>query len=308
MTTATPSSRAVERYYTRQASRARRDRARRRLELARSRRSCASSSSCASSTGRRAVLAASTTAAATARSSYLDARGLRRSTTAASTLGGDGRARPRAPRGRPDGRFVADDERARAGRLHGRERHLQRQASRPTPRLDARTSLDTIERLWPAQHAWLRLQHADVLLRRRPHARRPLLRRPAALLRPLQARRFSRHVALLHDYGLCEFTILVRKEPRREAASSSSAPATSPASPHVYLRDDSPHEVVAFTVDERVPDDADSSSGSRSCRSSGCRATYPPGELPMFVAIGFSRVNQARRRRLRAVQGSWATS
>ena len=63
---------------------------------------------------------------------------------------------------------------------------------------------------------------------------------------------------------------------------------------HVYLREDSPHEVVAFTVDERYVD-ARRAAGPAGGPVRAARASdYPPASCAMFVAIGFSRVNKAR--------------
>ena len=61
----------------------------------------------------------------------------------------------------------------------------------------------------------------------------------------------------------------------------------------VYFEADSPHEVVAFTVDEAYID------GSRLLDREvvafeTIEERFPPDEYAMFVAIGFSRVNQAR--------------
>lgn len=63
---------------------------------------------------------------------------------------------------------------------------------------------------------------------------------------------------------------------------------------HVYLREDSPHDVVAFTVDERYTDGATSFQGLPLVPFEHLGAEYPPDSCAMFVAIGFSRVNKAR--------------
>jgi sugar O-acyltransferase (sialic acid O-acetyltransferase NeuD family) len=63
---------------------------------------------------------------------------------------------------------------------------------------------------------------------------------------------------------------------------------------HVYLRDDSPHEVVAFTVHGEYAE-ATEFSGLPLVPFEQLHERFPPGEFAMFVAIGFSRVNQARR-------------
>jgi sugar O-acyltransferase (sialic acid O-acetyltransferase NeuD family) len=63
---------------------------------------------------------------------------------------------------------------------------------------------------------------------------------------------------------------------------------------HVYLRDDSEHDVVAFTVHEQFAQ-GDEFAGLPLVPFESLQEQFPPGEFAMFVAIGFSRVNQARR-------------
>jgi sugar O-acyltransferase (sialic acid O-acetyltransferase NeuD family) len=60
-----------------------------------------------------------------------------------------------------------------------------------------------------------------------------------------------------------------------------------------YLDEDSPHEVVAFTVDQEYLQE-DELLGRPVVPSERLTELYPPGECAVFVAIGFSRVNQAR--------------
>jgi sugar O-acyltransferase (sialic acid O-acetyltransferase NeuD family) len=62
----------------------------------------------------------------------------------------------------------------------------------------------------------------------------------------------------------------------------------------VYLRSDSEHDVVAFTVHEEYVGDGELS-GLPVVPFESLEARYPPAEFAMFVAIGFSRVNKARR-------------
>jgi sugar O-acyltransferase (sialic acid O-acetyltransferase NeuD family) len=60
-----------------------------------------------------------------------------------------------------------------------------------------------------------------------------------------------------------------------------------------YLRDDSPHDVVAFTVDaEHVP--AGRVDGLPVVPFENLHETYPPDEHSVLVAIGFSKANVAR--------------
>jgi len=61
----------------------------------------------------------------------------------------------------------------------------------------------------------------------------------------------------------------------------------------VYLREDSPYEVVAFTVHQRYIE-APELNGIPVVPFESLEETHPPGEVEMLVAIGFSRVNRAR--------------
>ena len=61
----------------------------------------------------------------------------------------------------------------------------------------------------------------------------------------------------------------------------------------VYLTEDSPHEVVAFTVNQEYVD-ATELSGRPVVAFESLEELYPPDEFAMLVAIGFSGVNRAR--------------
>jgi sugar O-acyltransferase (sialic acid O-acetyltransferase NeuD family) len=61
-----------------------------------------------------------------------------------------------------------------------------------------------------------------------------------------------------------------------------------------YLRADSPHEVVAFTVHERYIEEP-ALLGLPVVPFEQLRESHPPGKHALFVAIGFSRVNSTRR-------------
>lgn len=63
---------------------------------------------------------------------------------------------------------------------------------------------------------------------------------------------------------------------------------------HEYLRHDSPHEVVAYTVDEQYIDQS-MLSGVPVVPFERLEQTHPPADYAMFVAVGFSRVNKTRR-------------
>src|SRR5581483_6269501 len=62
----------------------------------------------------------------------------------------------------------------------------------------------------------------------------------------------------------------------------------------VYLREDSDREVVAFTVDRQYLQDG-TLLGLPVVAFDELSAEYSPSRVDMLVAIGFSRVNQARR-------------
>jgi len=61
-----------------------------------------------------------------------------------------------------------------------------------------------------------------------------------------------------------------------------------------YLAEDSPHEVVAFTANERYVGEEELD-GLPVVPFESLVETHPPDRFSMFVAIGFSRVNEARR-------------
>jgi sugar O-acyltransferase (sialic acid O-acetyltransferase NeuD family) len=61
-----------------------------------------------------------------------------------------------------------------------------------------------------------------------------------------------------------------------------------------YLRADSPHEVRAFTVHERFLDSTELN-GLPVVPFESIVESHPPDRYAMFVAVGFSRVNHARR-------------
>ena len=62
----------------------------------------------------------------------------------------------------------------------------------------------------------------------------------------------------------------------------------------VYLEADSTHRVVAFTVNEAFIE-SDECEGLPLMPFEKLHETHPPTRCSMFVAIGFSRVNRARR-------------
>jgi len=61
-----------------------------------------------------------------------------------------------------------------------------------------------------------------------------------------------------------------------------------------YLTVDSPHEVVAFSVHERHLPQPATLRGLEVVAFERLEVSHPPGEYAVYVAIGFSRVNQAR--------------
>jgi sugar O-acyltransferase (sialic acid O-acetyltransferase NeuD family) len=62
----------------------------------------------------------------------------------------------------------------------------------------------------------------------------------------------------------------------------------------IYLAEDSEHEVVAFTADERYVE-SDVLDGLPVVPFESLTETHAPDRYSMFVAIGFTGVNQARR-------------
>ena len=62
---------------------------------------------------------------------------------------------------------------------------------------------------------------------------------------------------------------------------------------HVYLMNDSPYEVAAFTVHERYIE-ATEIAGVPVVPFEELERTHPTADFAMFVAVGFSRVNRAR--------------
>jgi sugar O-acyltransferase (sialic acid O-acetyltransferase NeuD family) len=63
---------------------------------------------------------------------------------------------------------------------------------------------------------------------------------------------------------------------------------------HVYLTNDSPHEVAAFTVHEKYLPDGDLL-GTPVVPFEKLFESHPPSDFTLLVAIGFSGVNRARR-------------
>jgi sugar O-acyltransferase (sialic acid O-acetyltransferase NeuD family) len=61
-----------------------------------------------------------------------------------------------------------------------------------------------------------------------------------------------------------------------------------------YLRQDSPHEVVAFTVNQRYVDETELL-GLPVVPFERLEELHPPSSCAMFVAVGFSGVNKTRR-------------
>jgi sugar O-acyltransferase (sialic acid O-acetyltransferase NeuD family) len=62
----------------------------------------------------------------------------------------------------------------------------------------------------------------------------------------------------------------------------------------IYLDEDSPHDVVGFAANERYIE-SDKLNGLPVLSFESLLETHPPDRFAMFVAIGFSRVNEARR-------------
>ena len=101
-------------------------------------------------------------------------------------------------------------DRPRAGRLLGRQRHLQRKLAPRRRGLARLRAAHAGRRSTRCSERGFAFNMLTTLLGSRTAPRRSLLRRPVEMFDLLQAA-FSRRVALLHDYPLYEFTMLVRK-------------------------------------------------------------------------------------------------
>ena len=105
-------------------------------------------------------------------------------------------------------------------------------------------------------------------------------------------RSYSGQVALLHDYGLYEFTNPGEKESAMSKVVIFGIGDFAQVA-DVYLTEDSPHEVVAFTVNQEYIE-ATELSGHPVVAFEGLEELYPPSDFAMLVAIGFSGVNRTR--------------
>ena len=104
--------------------------------------------------------------------------------------------------------FTSTAGSARAGDVRRGERHFQREIARIRWSSGADTSSRrSLARC--ARHARICVQHADHLFGSGEAPGRSLLRRPVSACSTC-SERLSRRVALLHDYPLYEFTIIVR--------------------------------------------------------------------------------------------------
>jgi sugar O-acyltransferase (sialic acid O-acetyltransferase NeuD family) len=72
---------------------------------------------------------------------------------------------------------------------------------------------------------------------------------------------------------------------------------------HFYFTTDSPHEVVAFAVD-RAYRTADALCGLPICDAEDLAERYPPGEVAMFVAISYVKMNQVRAAKYAAMRAA----
>ena len=71
---------------------------------------------------------------------------------------------------------------------------------------------------------------------------------------------------------------------------------------HHYFSEDSEHRVVAFTVDQEYLD-SDSFDGLPLVAFELVTERFPPDEYSMFVALGYSHMNQRRAERYAAAKG-----
>jgi sugar O-acyltransferase (sialic acid O-acetyltransferase NeuD family) len=72
---------------------------------------------------------------------------------------------------------------------------------------------------------------------------------------------------------------------------------------HHYFTTDSPHRVVAFTVDREYKTD-DTFLGLPLCAADEVVARYPPGDFQMFVAMSYSRMNHVRAAKYGEMKGA----
>ena len=72
---------------------------------------------------------------------------------------------------------------------------------------------------------------------------------------------------------------------------------------HHYFTTDSPHQVVAFTVDRDYKTD-ETFLGLPLCAADEVVARYPPGEFRMFVALSYSRMNRVRAAKYTEMKGA----
>ncbi len=72
---------------------------------------------------------------------------------------------------------------------------------------------------------------------------------------------------------------------------------------HHYFTTDSPHRVVAFTVDRDYMAD-EAFLGLPLCAADEVVARYPPGDFQMFVALSYSRMNHVRAAKYAEMKGA----
>ena len=71
---------------------------------------------------------------------------------------------------------------------------------------------------------------------------------------------------------------------------------------HFYLTNDSPHDVVAFTVDRHYIETA-THKGLTVVPFDECHLSYPPGEFHMFIPISFKKMNHIRAEKYYEAKG-----
>ena len=72
---------------------------------------------------------------------------------------------------------------------------------------------------------------------------------------------------------------------------------------HHYFTTDSPHQVVAFTVDRDYKTE-ETFLGLPLCAADEVVARYPPGEFRMFVALSYSKMNHVRAAKYAEMKGA----
>ena len=200
--------------------------------------------------------------------------------------------------------------RARAGRLHASRAASSTSSSTSTTRRGTRYVVETLGTLAAAQHARLRVQHADELLRRRAHAATTSTTATRRATSTCCKRELSRTWRCCTTTGSTSSRSSCGKDAsdersRRRDLRRRRLRARRARLPHARQ----PARGRGLHRRRELPSTATSFAGLPVVAVRGARARrYPPDDFAMFVAIGFSGVNQVRAEMYERVQGARATS